>query len=186
MRIFIASKLSSNYSEILTPSFEFFKKKGIISKLKPVKLDNIHLTYSFLGDIIGEEKLEELKIDIKKNFENFKKIEFFFKKVDFFPDKKKPKIIWASVDDNSSQELKNIYIKIKEVLNKNSVFTNENFVPHITLARVKTILLKGEIEKILSFEFENKNCFFENIAIMDSNLTSKGPEYRTLFEVNFI
>ncbi len=67
MRIFIASKINNNYLEKISEIFIFFKKLKIERKLKPVELNNIHLTHFFLGDILNEEKLNILK----KSFEIF-------------------------------------------------------------------------------------------------------------------
>lgn len=187
MRFFIASKINDEYIDVLLKFNSFVKnsKFEVYNKLKFVEKENIHLTYFFLGDIIDDEH----KYNLMKSFEIFKnlnKIKFFSTRLGYFPDKEKIKVIWADVDKEASEMLNDIHLKTKDILNRNKIYTNENFVPHITLARVKSLLFKDEVSHISQFQFDKAFGFFENIALMNSVLSSRGPKYETVFEVKLL
>lgn len=185
MRTFIASEISDDFKKNILPFFDFIKKNNIETKFKFTDYNNIHLTYIFLGDILKEKDISILSDKLKTI--SMKKINFYSNKLGFFPSILNPRVVWADVDENASFILKDIYNKIKTILNEMSIYINDNdFVPHITLARVKKKLLDNEIEQFKKFNFNKINCVFNNIAIYNSTLTPKGPIYNKLFEVKFL
>lgn len=185
MRVFIASEIDENSIEIYSQAISFLKEI-LGRKIKPVSLTNIHLTFFFLGDLLNEEGVANIKNEFIKSFTDFRKIEFSSAKISFFPDDKKPRVLWADVDENASKRLYEIYIKIRNILNLNGIYLKEEFVPHLTLARTKGPVEGNEIDKIKNFKFKVFNGYFKNIVIFNSVLTHHGPEYKKLYQMDFI
>ena len=183
MRIFIASQISDDYIEKISKIINLLDRNFSLS-LKFVSLKNIHITYFFLGDILDEKDMPLLKSIIDK-FKDTKKIEFASKTIDFFPSKKKPRVIWLDCDDTASEKLTYIHDVIKEGLISNRIYIEDNFKPHITIARVKRMLFDNEIKKIEDIKIDF-NGIIKNIVIFNSILTPKGPIYEKIHEIDFV
>ncbi|MEF3280086.1 MAG: RNA 2',3'-cyclic phosphodiesterase [Elusimicrobiota bacterium] len=185
MRTFIASQPDKIFIDKITQFEKYLKVNRIIDKIKIASSQNIHLTYIFLGDIVDEKNINNIK-SIFSNFNNLPKIRFSAKKLGFFPCLQNPRVIWADIDKSAFNALIDIYKTIKKTLTDIGIYSNEEFVPHITLGRVKKKIFEKEITCLKSFEFNQMDGIFENIALFSSVLTPSGPIYNKLFEVKLI
>lgn len=164
MRQFLAiplpDLLKDELGELITP---FRGIKGI----KPVKPENLHLTLLFLGDSGSEEKFSELR---RISFSPFT---LSTTSIKLFPERK-PRLIWLELEE--SEELNDLYNKVAGVFG-----VNEKLKTHITLARIKWLLLKDyrsvkeEIDRVNPVEKEFEvTCF----NLYNSKLQPWGPIYR--------
>jgi len=183
MRLFIASQFSDDYIEDVSKIIDLLNK-DFSSSLKIVSPKNIHITYSFLGDILDEKDIPFLKRIIDK-FRGLEKINFQSKSIGFFPSPHKPRVIWVDCDEYSSRKLIEIHTLIRKELASNRIYTDDNFKPHITLARVKKLLFNEEIKKISDIKIDLKGSI-KNIVLFNSNLMPKGPIYEKIYEVDFV
>lgn len=178
MRTFIALEPDENAKKIAN-SFAKYTKR--FNNLKLVNEKNIHLTLFFLGDFFNERNISDFINDFRNI--SFSKIKFKFKYIGFFPNEYRPNVIWISPDEESSSEITKVYTELKDILKSYNFETNDNFKPHITLARVKYHNFKNEdIEFIKKFSFEGFFCF-NSLSFFESELTPLGPIYKKILEV---
>ena len=98
MRVFVAVEISND--EILKNIQTF--QKDVQIDAKPTKIDQIHFTLEFLGEI-DQEKCEQVKDIIKKI--SFSSFDISLKGVGGFPNLKNPHVIWIGIDDNGAKKL---------------------------------------------------------------------------------
>ena len=159
MRAFIADDLPEDIKEIV------YKRTPKFYGIKYVKKQNLHITLKFLGDV------DDNKINFYKKIldsTNLNEIQVRLTNFGFFPSKNFIKVVWVGVEGDFS------------VVNKLDV---KDFVPHITVGRVKRKLEKEEIEKFEKVKFDNE---FEirYLTIYKSTLTSTGPIYEVIKRYN--
>lgn len=189
IRLFIAIPLPDNLKEefhkrtikVVDEIDHSAKSSGFHKKIKVVEKENYHITLLFLGEIEGEkaeEEIEKIKEVISKIKE--KKFGIILTGVGGFP-AYSPRVVWVGIkeEDNTLKKLQGIH----EILAKNlSYLTKQDFVPHITLGRVKF----GKIDlSQFTKEFKELNGYkfmAERIALYQSILTKKGPIYKKLYE----
>lgn len=175
MRTFIALEFPENVRAEIFHAFEGLKKSGSCYG-NFVEKENLHMTLSFLGEI-SEEKSEAIKKILSEI--DFQKFPIEIGKVGFFPNEHHIKVIWLEV---VSSEIANLKKEIEMQLSKEGFsFTDSEFIPHLTVARIKGIKAKSkffeEIEKI-----KVPKIFFiaEDFAFMKSILKGKSPEYKVI------
>ena len=171
-RIFIALPVPEEIkNELLS-----FKEEFSFLPAKWVKKENIHLTLFFLGYLKNEEKIKRIMEIGEKISQEQPSFFLSTQKVEFFP-KNKPRLFWVRL--NPSKDLLSLRKKMEEEFLKNSIpFEKENFLPHITLARIKQWQLK-ELEEPVSFSERKIDFSFEVslLEIMESKLKPQGPDY---------
>jgi 2'-5' RNA ligase len=178
-RVFIAINLPENLKEKLVK----FEKNFPEFPAKWVKKENLHLTLVFLG-YLKDFHLEKVKEIVKEVGENFSPFSLSLKRVCFGPPKTSPpRLVWVELEKN--EVLENLVEKLQEKLKENKipfVVENREFLPHITLARIR----KWEFQKMESEERPRinetiKESFeVKSIEIMESHLKRNGAEYSVL------
>lgn len=142
---------------------------------KFVEKENFHLTLKFLGEI-DESKIEKIKIILDNiSFNSFKAI---LSKIGVFPSYDYVRVIWVSLEPKN--KLKELNKEINECL-KNYFKRDKGFEPHITLARVKTLLDKKSFRKrINGLEVPKREFNISEFKLKKSILTRQGPIYQNL------
>lgn len=148
--------------------------------LKPVATENIHLTLRFIGEIPltkVQEICDRLISDLK-----FKKFTMKIEGLGVFPDIERPRVIWAGVS-KGVEELTRLHDAIERLLRQLGIPpSREKFVPHITLARVRTPrnihLLTETIKHIANTEFGE--VVVDKVKVKRSILTRSGPIYNDI------
>ena len=177
MRVFVAVEISND--EILKNIQTF--QKDVQINAKPTKIDQIHFTLEFLGEI-DQEKCEQVKDIIKKI--SFSSFDISLKGVEGFPNLKNPRVIWIGIDDNGAEKLitlaNGIGIKLKTLGFEN----DKKFIPHLTIFRVKKKIndISVMMKEYQTVEFGTQTV--SKIKLKRSVLSPKGPEYSDLLEVN--
>jgi 2'-5' RNA ligase len=189
-RIFIAINLPKEIKEVLIQkikkieeSFNFYKEEFSSGPIRWVKPDNLHLTLAFLGYVKDEDlpKIIEMVKEISKKHSPFS---VNFLKISYSEPKHKiPRMIWIVCEKN--KELFNLQEDLKKSLSSFGITdleTERDFLPHITLARIKKWEFRKidpeevpEVDEILNLSFEVKS-----IEIMESHLKREGAEYTIL------
>lgn len=150
--------------------------------LKPVSNENLHITIRFIGEIpmyVVNSICNELS---KLTYKPFKvKVQG----IGVFPSISRPRVIWAGITEGID-ELTYIHETIEKMLRKLGIPPDrEKFVPHITLARVRSDRNLSKLTKLISnmvtYDF---GVFIVNeIVLKRSILTPSGPIYNNLFSV---
>ena len=178
VRTFIAGEISAKdeISKVQNRISRYF----IHSNMKQVEQDKLHFTLLFLGEI-NEQKIEEIKpklADIK-----FQQITFNYSELDGFPDPTRCNIIFYGVQGIAKYKFGNLLDEIKSKINNSKGNNMENFIPHLTLLRLRsgrlnlTPIRNQEEFIITKSDIINRICFKQSI------LTPKGPVYTDLLTV---
>ena len=177
MRVFVAIEISKE--EILKKIQTFQKNIGIDAK--PTKIDQIHFTLEFLGEI-DQVKYDQVK-DVMEKI-SFSSFDITLKGVGVFPNLKNPRVIWIGIDKNGAEKLIFIANEVGIKLTTLGFEKERKFKPHLTVFRVKKKI--NDISTIMK-EYETVEFGVQTISkikVKRSVLSPKGPEYSDLLEVN--
>lgn len=156
-------------------------------KVKAVEPRNYHITVKFLGDCTDKiaDKIEREfnSIPIRKE-----KIPFRLTGLGVFPDLKKPSVIWAGIkaDERIFSTFQSDVEKYFAALGFKD--DAKNFVPHLTLARIRN---DEKLDSgLIKFIQENKNIEYgvsslNRFVLFSSKLTPTGPIYNEIKTINF-
>lgn len=178
MRAFISIDLPDELKEKLASFQEELKKKDIL-KGKFVEKENLHLALKFLGEISEQEanKISEVLEELCKKQKAFI---LSLKGIGAFPSESYVRVCWIGID-KGSYEIKELSKKINKAIGSKE---ENEFIGHITLARVKAVLDKKKLaelfEKYRNAEFGRFEV--RSIKLMKSELTEKGPIYSLIDE----
>jgi 2'-5' RNA ligase len=150
--------------------------------LKPVAIENIHVTMRFLGNVTSKM--------VEAIFEEMKKTQFVPFNVQIeglgaFPDVRYPRVVWAGITEGAN-ELKEIFNQLEPRLRGLGFAPDERgFSPHLTIARVRSGRNKAQLPHFVT---ENASYDFgtiraECLRLKQSVLSPKGPTYSTLKEI---
>lgn len=180
----IRSFISINLDEILKREIDNllmdFKKYNFDVKWVPA--ENLHITLKFLGHI-SEETLERVKERLYEIASFFKPFRLRFNGIGFFPDRKRPRVIWIDISD--SDVLKNLQDMIEERLAEIGLAREERgFSPHLTIGRIRSLRdrerLVGIVETIKDREFGIIDV--DRVSLMKSDLRPGGAQYSVIAE----
>jgi len=152
--------------------------------LKPVAPENMHITIRFIGEI-PLSTVNKLCSELKNLV--FKPFKVRVKGIGVFPNITRPRVIWAGVTEGYD-ELTNIHEEVEKIVRKIGLPPDrEKFIPHITLARVRSDRNIGKLVKvinnILSMDFGE--YIVNKIVLKRSILTPSGPIYSDICGVEF-
>lgn len=155
--------------------------KNTGTRLKAVEPENLHITLRFIGEV-PTSIVESIK-DRLSTLE-FSSFTLSFSGVGAFPGIERPRVIWVGVSEGK-EELIELSNKVNKLLSSLKIpKENKEFIPHLTIARVKSYP-SPRLSEIIK---ELMNVFIGSMRVNDvrlkkSTLTSKGPIYDTLFRV---
>jgi len=163
-RFFLAIPVTIyNYEELQNDFNDLIKGRWVPSQ-------NLHLTLQFFGDRFTKDlliqKLSRLDLQIKPS--EIRGLELFFHK----------KILYAKTDNPS---LKTLHEKIQETF---LISSQEEFIPHITLIRIKNIQDQVLLEQKLKMYHKNTiGILHPNIQLIQSHLGSGAAKYECIIEL---
>ena len=175
MRIFIAIEI--NDKNVLDSISKIQSELKI--NAKPVKIQNLHFTVQFLGEV-SEEMVG--KISDALNSIEFSSFSISFASIGVFPNPNSPRVIWIGTDDGIN-ELEKLAEMIRSKLSHLGFGPDKKFKPHVTIFRVKNKIedLSSKLEKFSSYSFGKQ--LVSEIKLKKSELTPNGPIYTDLLVV---
>ncbi|MFH1821519.1 MAG: RNA 2',3'-cyclic phosphodiesterase [Methanobacteriota archaeon] len=180
-RAFVAIDIDEEVRNRIVAAQEQLGATG--ADLKLVEPPNIHVTMKFLGDV-PDKKLGEITEALTRGATGTDKFDIGVKGIGVFPNLNYIRVIWAGVDEGKD-ELVELQRKIEGELEKAGFRREGSFVPHLTIARVRTARQK---DKLASFVNEMSSAEFGvtrslAVELKQSTLTPKGPIYSTLANI---
>ncbi|KHO45948.1 MAG: 2'-5' RNA ligase [archaeon GW2011_AR3] len=170
MRLFVAVDLPEN-AKGYCQDLQMHISHGKFSLAK-----GFHITLKFLGEV-DEDKSCKIVDRLKKI--TAQKFEATTGRIGFFPNESHARVVWIASGPESRYEA--LHLDVENCLR--GMFPKDDFVPHITLARVKFIddkeMFRSSLEKA---ELRSIAFPVDRIFLKQSNLTPDGPEYRDLAE----
>ena len=166
--------------------------KGILQKIRsvqestsfkanPIRIDQIHFTLQFLGEI-DEELCEKVK-DVLRTI-TFSQFDLSLKGIGGFPNLKNPRVIWIGSDKKGAEKLITLAREIEMKLTPLGFKKDKKFKPHLTVLRVKHKVgdISLQMKEYEAIEFGTQ--VISKIKLKRSVLSPKGPEYSDLLVVN--
>ena len=178
-RLFLAIPIKTNDNGFI-PLLEGLRRQLAHEKrINWVKPDNIHLTLKFIGNTPNED-VPKIIDGVGEMLKNHKSFTMDFNRTGIFGSRYAPRVLWLGMH-NTPQEL---YDLEEDTLN---TFDNlgylrdrQNFVPHITLGRIKELCEKQYFQKIVS-GIEQKSYIKQEvneIILFQSILRPEGAIYK--------
>lgn len=150
-----------------------------------VKWENqgkFHLTLRFLGDI-NINDAENIKDELGNINWSFKILRFTSNGIGFFPNLRKPNVVFIGLDEEGENS-KELIEKIDKVITGFGIQPDKRFVAHITLGR-----FRRENKRSVNADnlpaVEPFNVKFDSFYLMESVLDSKGSKHYPVQEFNF-
>ncbi len=174
MRAFLAIDVPEKIQSYL---FTLQKKMnfGTLSYAK-----QFHITLKFL-DEINEKQKDEIVEKISKI--DFPKFSGNVSQIDYFANGKDIKVVWVAA--NPKKEFNELVKLIDE--NLNGMFQKDDFVPHITLARIKFLPDRNKfLDNLKKIKTEEMKFEVDKFFLKKSILTGNGPVYDNLKEFELI
>lgn len=182
MRLFFAIDIPEKIKKNI-----FLGMKNIeeLISCRPVKIENLHITLTFLGEVQGEDIHNIVK---SAESQEFSSIEVSIGKIEFFYDSRgNIKIICRNVFDreNKLEKINDFLAKEnKNIFEKNKVLALP-FRGHITLARIKRNagiidVQTAEILKFLNDKIKEEKFRVDEFHLYKSTLTHSGAEYEVI------
>lgn len=181
MRTFLAIELEPHIKDKISETQEIIRDCNS-SKIKYVEIDNMHLTLKFFGEI-DEIKLEKITDIINESLEKYNRYYLKVVNVGAFPNIYRPRVIWTGIKDKNNTTIKLIK-DLDMKFNRIGFKKEKDYVPHITIGRVKNINDKEKLSQTLKKIKKQYHGKMEvkKICIKSSTLTPDGPIYENIKE----
>ncbi|ABR31012.1 hypothetical protein SU69_05885 [Thermosipho melanesiensis] len=181
MRSFIAIDITSEVRSVAEDVISKLKKMGF--KASWVSPENLHLTLFFLGEI-DKEKVELLAEKFHRRLIGFPSFSFNVNEFGFFRFKHLPRVFFLKVEQ--SKILQTLYLEMRSEMKKLRISFDDkgNFVPHITLGRLKYSPENWE-ELVKDIDVPKMVVPVDKVIIYSSTLTPSGPIYKWMYRVKF-
>jgi 2'-5' RNA ligase len=155
-------------------------------KIKWVEPENIHITLKFFGET-EETQINSIINVFNKATQDFKSFNPELENVGIFGSSYKPKVIWFGIKNNEQ------LIKLSNSVNENLIHIGyisdrQNFVPHLTVARIRFLNDKKLFQQIID---KNKTIKIQKIKVdkiylLESILKREGPIYNVIEEFSLM
>ena len=181
-RIFIALKI--NVSEELAAVYASLKHKLSNEKIKWVPLENIHITLRFIGEI-PEESVQKICSHLCPAHD-FTHVRIEFSGIGIFGSSYNPRVIWLGIKTNT--DITAVAMQLQQQLEQIGFLPDrQNFVPHLTLARINHLNDKNYFNEILSSYKHIKvpPQTPDGYYVVESKLLPGGPQYSYLKKFPF-
>lgn len=149
--------------------------------IKLVEKENLHFNLKFFKEI-DDEKIDKLKRNIDVISSRFEPFEVNIKGIGAFPSKSYVKVVWLGIKEGHDT-FKALAEAIENALANIGIEREVEFVPHLTLGRVKSGRNKNEL-LVLMRKYENVEAGrmkIDKITLFQSKLSPKGPVYEEIF-----
>ncbi len=177
-RVFLAIRIPVN------PELESYLKSVQNAlhkdKIKWVEPQNLHLTLQFFGPIPGQviQRYTEACKNILRHQQAF---DLHLNELGVFGSRYAPRVLWLGLEpENHLKELKQELLE--DFIAKGYRPNRQNFVPHLTLARIKEVQSKTYFQKVVNQYRKAPELSFpiQEILLYESILHKEGPEYRVI------
>ena len=181
MRVFLAISLPDEMRAGLTAAIRRFAP--LIEGVKWCQRDQMHLTLVFLGEV-APAFVQHIAEAVQTVCGTLPAFSCAVNGYGFWGNKRNPTALWAGVE--MPPELEELQRRLVRALKKLgfSDLTDEDFRPHITLGRCKTVRKNGALDLLRAMDADPDADFgsleVAKVTLFESRLTPKGPIYRTM------
>lgn len=182
VRLFVALELREEIREAL---------RNLIARLTPVskgarwaRPEGMHVTLKFIG-YVAEDQVEPIRKALAA-IHFAQPVDLRFRGVGFFPNEKRPRVIWCGIE--ASSNLAPLAKDIESALEPLGIAPEtRDFVPHLTLARFNAPAKMPELARAAAgFQSHEFGAAREaEFHLFESILRPSGAEYRRLASYHF-
>ncbi len=150
-------------------------------RIKWVEAENMHLTLKFFGET-DEEQIPHINLALQNAVSQSKPFTLKITSTGIFGSRYDPKVIWFGIEKHPELEnlAKNIFTELQKCGWQPD---RQNFVPHLTIGRIREVKDKPLFQKIVSnftsLEIQEENV--TEIILYESILRREGPLYTKVF-----
>lgn len=173
MRAFLAVEIPQHVRKHVWRIVEGEKKKDM--PIKWAKLENMHITLKFLGEI-DEKQQANISLAVKQIAGQHESFAVNLKDIGCFPNPKYPRVLWVGVE-KGSEALCALAREIDEQLVSLGFKQEKRFHPHITIARMRK---PCAVEDIMRHSIVTDTFKAKAVVLFKSTLTPQGPIYEPL------
>lgn len=157
-----------------------FARQQLVDLQEPIrglrwqKLEQLHLTLKFLGDVSGD-KIQSLQTELSKI--QLPAFSLSLQGLGYFPKGKNPRVLWAGIAQNES--LNRLRGEVEQIcISQGFEAEKRSFKPHITLGRVKNAS-QNEVMRWINQhkEFEITGVSVDEFVLYESKLHPQGAEH---------
>ncbi len=162
---------------------EAFQELKEIEGLKPVDVENYHITVKFIGDE-GLDFCRRLDSGLQRMLPVAGPLQLKLKHVGVFPNMGNPRVIWGGV--RSRQELVELNEAVEKITSDLGIKEEKrDYHPHVTIGRLKKPpadkhMLVDWLKKYGSEEFGQFRASY--LVLYESELTADGPVYKEIMK----
>jgi 2'-5' RNA ligase len=147
-----------------------------------VKVDNIHITVVFMGNIQSDE-IPAMGEGAQKLCQNYSPFDVSLNGIGCFPNKRKPRVIWLGLDGDM-ERMASFRDALQKHLTPFGIKEEKRaFKPHLTLARFRKPRRMDDQENQLLSKYEDLTspfCPLKELILFKSELKRSGAEYTKL------
>lgn len=185
-RLFIALNLSVSVVEKLALLQRELESRltsafGDRIRLRCPDASHIHLTLKFLGDT-PPQMVPLITEAVDEMCQPLFPFEAKCVGIGAFPDPRRPRILWAGLDDESAEVVGLLQKNLEEELAQLGIEKDARpFVPHVTLARIKSRNRPCIDEWIDEYEDVNfGQSYIKDLVLYESHLDRDGARYEVI------
>lgn len=177
-RLFAAIKILPE--KALTDLILNMQKEMAFHRINWVLPENIHITLKFFGET-PETQIPLIGKVLSEAVSTVSPFTMHLLGTGAFGSRYDPRVIWVGIQH--AGPLTELAMNIKEGLKTIGMLPDrQNFVPHLTLGRIKMIadlkLFQKTMEKYRNVRLQN--CTIDQLILYESILKREGPEYHAL------
>ncbi len=175
-RLFLAIKIEA--SATFVELYNEIKNKLRNQDIKWVDLNNLHLTLKFYGET-NVDLIPVICKKVEETINGLSTFDFHIIKTGIFGSSYQPKVIWFGIASNPilSELAENILDNMSQIGFERD---RQNFVPHLTIGRIKYVDDKKLFSQIISnyTAADIQNVLVKEILLYESILRKEGPIYK--------
>ncbi len=175
-RLFIAIHLQATPALLLL--LEQLKQQLARERISWAKSENMHLTLKFIGET-PEKAIPVIVSAIEQALESQKSFEFTFDRTGVFGSRYDPRVIWLG-SSKTSAEINLLAEKVIDACDRSGFARDrQNFVPHLTLGRIKGLEDKPSFQRVMQQLPQQvfQQSAVKEIILFESILRKEGPLY---------
>ncbi len=148
-----------------------------------VQKDLLHLTLYFCGEQ-DRKVMNVFSSNLSQKVSTFDSFTITLGQLGAFPDTDNPRVLWVGISKGAEQ-LTKLHELVADTYHECLVSATDDkvrFHPHITLARRKESYSKkgSSLKPDNTPDIDHSHIPVESIFLMESTLTAKGPQYKTI------
>lgn len=177
-RLFAAVKI--NPSEKLVETYNSMKARLRFASIKWVPIENIHVTLKFFGET-EESRIPPIKQALENAARQHAPFSIQFENTGIFGSSYNPRVIWFGM--GNTEPLASLTHSVFDEVEKIGWERDrQNFVPHLTIGRIKHVPDKKLFQNVID---QHKDVFLQDVEVREyhlyeSILKREGPVYTIL------